>query len=88
MKKIKLTNTWKHAVVALIVGLITIAIHKLIHLDPNAIFEMGWFALIVFSMVAMAWEANQKNPNWIDTAADLIAGIGALTLTLWIGGVL
>jgi len=86
MSKIRLTNTWKHAGIALLVGLITIGIHKLIHIDPNAIFEMGWFVLIGFSMAAIAWESAQKNPNWKDTAADLIAGIGTLLLALWAGG--
>ena len=87
MRKIRLSNTWKHAAVALAFSLLLLAVDWAVHaLDPNAIFEMGWFALIAFSFAAIVWEVNQKNPNWIDTAADLIAGIGTLAVTLWLGG--
>ena len=89
MNKIKLTNTWKHAAVALAFSLLLLAVDWAVHaLDPKAIFEIGWFVLIAFSMGAIAWESAQKNPNWKDTAADLIAGIGTLAATLWLGGLL
>jgi len=89
MSKIRLTNTWKHAGVALAFSLLLLAVDWAVHaLDPNAIFEIGWIGLIAFSMGAVAWESAQKNPNWKDTAADLIAGIGVLALVLWLGGLL
>ena len=85
--KFKLTNTWKHAAVALAIGLLFLAINWLLHwIDPKAQLELGWFGLIAFSMGAITWEANQKNHNWIDTAVDLIAGIGCFMLVLWAGG--
>ena len=89
MKKIKLTNTWKHAAVGIVAGLLFHAtVWLLLKIDPTAQLNLGWFAVIAFSFGAITFEARQNSKNWIDTAADLIAGIGTLAATLWLGGLL
>jgi len=89
MSKIRLTNTHLHALVALAFSLLLLAIDWAVHaLDPNAMFEMGWFSWFIFTGLAIMWEARQGSKNYIDTAVDLIAGIGVFTAVLWIGGLL
>lgn len=87
MKKNKLTNTWKHAAVGIVAGLLFHAtVWLLLKIDPTAQLNLGWFAVIAFSFGAIAFEARQNSKNWIDTAVDLIAGIGCFMLVLWAGG--
>ena len=87
--KVKLTNTWKHAAVALAFSLLLIAVDWVVHaLDPQAQFEMGWMSMFIFTGGALLWEAFYKSKNHIDTAVDLIVGIGVFTAVLWIGGLL
>jgi len=87
MKKIRLTNTWKHAAVGIAVGAIVSLSQMLIHwIDSDAIFELGWFSVCVFVILAIAWESSQGWKRWLDSAIDLIAGIGSFLLALWAGG--
>ena len=87
MKKNKLTNTWKHAAVGIVAGLLFHAtVWLLLKIDPTAQLNLGWVAVIAFSFGAITFEARQNSKNWIDTAVDLIAGIGCFMLVLWAGG--
>ena len=94
----KLTNTLKHAQMGVNLSVLTLVIHKLVNLIPNTTFEFGWFALIVFAMYCIIWEywqyvAYGNKKHWLyfrglDTACDLIAGIGSFFAVLWAGGIL
>lgn len=92
----KLTNTWKHAAIGLIVGLIVSIIRLLILLIPNTSFEIGWFMVFGFALGCFFWEYWQyvaygsKRYYWqmrgLDTIADFIGGNAAFMLTLWAFG--
>ena len=93
-----ITNTLKHAQMGVNLSALTLVIHKLINLIPNTIFSIGWTALIIFSLYCMIWEYRQyvahgQKKYWLhfrglDTACDLIAGIGSFFAVLWAGGIL
>ena len=94
----KLTNTWKHAQIAVNLAVLVLIVQKLVNLIPNTIFEFGWFAVIVFAMYCIIWEYRQyvaygQKKYWLyfrglDTACDLLAGIGSFIAVLWAGGIL
>ena len=93
-----ITNTWKHAQMGVNLAVLTLIVQKLINLIPNTIFSIGWTAVIIFSLYCMIWEYRQyvaygQKKYWLhfrglDTACDLIAGIGSFFAVLWAGGIL
>lgn len=93
-----LTNTLKHAQIAVNLAVCVLLIEKLVNLIPNTVFSIGWTALIIFSLYCLIWEYRQyiaygQKKYWLhfrglDTACDLIAGIGSFFAVLWAGGIL
>jgi|GEM_PF-1975909 len=78
--KIKLTNTWKHALVGLIIGIICAIFIMLFDVE-----ELIWFLAWSFTLATIIWENNQRlnskrKWNWIDAIFDFIAGNGAFYL--------
>jgi hypothetical protein len=79
----KLTNTWKHFVIALIVGLLAGFIHwAILKLDPNAIIYLWWWFVVGAAIILFNVENNQnrRNPkywkeNWIDSMVDWTVGM-------------
>ena len=68
--KQRLTNTWKHALVGAIVGIIL----GLIVLVLNAETFIGFLA-IVFTFYTINWEMCQWNGyRWLDSIVDFLAG--------------
>ena len=69
----KLTNTWKHALVGAGFGLLWF----LICLIPG-MRQLEVFGLISFFFITIAWEQAQrlrsKKWNWLDSAVDIVAG--------------
>lgn len=77
--KMKLTNTWKHALVGLIIGIICAVFIILFDVE-----ELIWFLAWSFTWATIIWENNQRKKtkkwNWIDAIFDFIAGNGAFYL--------
>ena len=89
MSKIKLTNTWKYTLVAITFGLIVWFVDYIVHtIDSQAMFEMGWMSMFVFTGGALLWEAFYKSKNHIDTAVDVLVANGVFCLVLWACGVI
>ena len=90
----KLTNTWKHAAVGLLVGLAGAGIQALVNLIPNTVFEIGWFVVAVMLFFAVRYEIWQENNSgmptdayirlkWLDCIVDVVAAVVCCALVLW-----
>jgi len=90
----KLTNTWKHAAVGLLVGLAGAGIQALVNLIPNTVFEIGWFVVAVMLFFAVRYEIWQENQSplstceymklkWVDCIVDVLATVVLCALVLW-----
>lgn len=89
----KLTNTWKHALVGAVFGLLWF----LICLIPG-MWQLEIFGMFVFLLGTIAWENTQicrrkkyckENNriftwNWLDSAVDVIAGNAGFHLVFWL----
>jgi len=78
--KMKLTNTWKHALIGLIVGILCAIFIIIFDLE-----ELVWFLAGAFTLFTAIWENDQrlnskKEWNWLDSLIDFIAGNGAFYL--------
>ena len=93
----KLTNTWKHALVGSLVGLAGAGIQALVNLIPNTVFEIGWFVVAVMLFFAVRYEIWQENNSgmstgayirlkWLDCVMDVVAAVASCTITLWVLG--
>ena len=90
----KLTNTWKHALVGSLVGLAGAGIQSLVNLIPNTVFEIGGFVVAVMLFFAVRYEIWQENQSplstgeymklkWVDCVIDVLAATVACALVLW-----
>lgn len=86
--KHKLTNTWLHASVALVAGLVCALIDFLIHLDPKAIFDFGWFWVLAFLMGTVVFELNQDVSDYVDSIVDVLVANLVFCCVLWACGVI
>ena len=95
----KLTNTWKHALVGALVGLAGAGLQWLVNLIPNTTFEIGWFVVAVMAFMAVRYEVWQENQSslstceyiklkWIDCLVDVLAAVVCCALVLWALGAL
>ena len=79
----KLTNTWKHALVGAIAGMLWF----LICLIPG-MWQLEIFGLISFFFITVAWEQAQrlraKKWNWLDSAVDIVAANAAFHAVYWL----
>lgn len=79
----RLTNTWKHAVVGAGFGLLWF----LICLIPG-MWQLEVYGMITFFLLTVAWENAQrlraKRWNWIDSAVDVIAGNAGFHIVYWL----
>lgn len=79
----KLTNTWKHAAVGAIVGLLWF----LICLIPG-MWQLEVFGIIAFFLVTIAFENAQRLRaiywNWLDSLVDIIAGNAGFHIIFWL----
>jgi len=84
--KIKLTNTWKHAGVGAIVGLVGLIVMNTASLIAFTVLAVG----LIFAI----WEVNQlkryiSTHNWIsgynliDSIVDFLAGFICFNATFW-----
>lgn len=90
----KLTNTWKHALVGALVGLTGAGVQWLVNLIPNTVFEIGWFVVAVMLFMAIRYEIWQENQSslstdvyirtkWLDCVVDVLAAVVCCALVLW-----
>ena len=85
----KLTNTWKHAAVALVAGLVCWFIDKVIHwIDPAAAFELGGFWVLAFLMGTVVFELNQDVTDYVDSIVDVGVANLVFCVVLWACGVI
>ena len=93
----KLTNTWKHALVGSLVGLAGAGIQSLVNLIPNTVFEIGWFVVAVMLFFAVRYEIWQENQSplstceymklkWVDCIVDVLATVVSCAVVLWAFG--
>lgn len=79
----KLTNTWKHAAIGALCGLLWF----LMCLIPG-MGQMECFGMIAFFLLTVAWENAQrlraKRWDWIDSAVDVIAGNAGFHIVYWL----
>ncbi|MCB5261900.1 MAG: hypothetical protein LHW53_04090 [Candidatus Cloacimonetes bacterium] len=79
----KLTNTWKHALVGAVFGLLWFLICQIPGMHQLAVF--GMFA---FFFGTMAWEQAQKmrarHWNWLDSLADVVCGNAGFHAAYWL----
>ena len=79
----KLTNTWKHALVGAVFGLLWF----LICLIPG-MWQLEIFGMFAFFFVTVAWENTQrlrtKQWNWLDSFMDVVAGNAGFHATYWL----
>lgn len=95
----KLTNTLKHAVYGAVAMFAVCLVDTALNLLPNTIVNLKWFGFIAIILLAFNLENNQRKWSklswkkylrlrWLDTALDLIAGIGAAGVILWLCGLI
>jgi len=79
----KLTNTWKHALVGAVFGLLWFLICRI-----PGMRQLECFGMIAFFLFTVAWENAQrlrsKQWNWIDSVVDVIAGNAAFHAVYWL----
>ena len=78
-------NYWLHALVGFAVGLICRMGMWIFGIET----DMTIMAILVFAMLTIVWEMNQKNShpisyNWLDGLVDLFAGNVAFWIPLLI----
>ena len=97
--KLRITNTWKHAVVGALVGLAGAGLQWLVNLIPNTQFYVGWFIVAAMTFFAIRYEVWQEGQSplstreylelkWLDTIVDVLAAVIACALVLWMLGAL
>ena len=90
-----ITNTLKHAVYGAFAMLLFCILNDLLNLTPNTILDIRAFGFVAIILLALNLENNQRKWSglswkkylrlrWLDTALDLIAGIGAAGVVLWL----
>ena len=93
----KLTNTWKHALIGALVGLLGAFVQWLVNLIPNTQFYIGWFVVAVMLFFAVRYEIWQENNSgmptdayirlkWLDCIVDVLATVVSCALILWVFG--
>lgn len=81
----KLTNTWKHALVGLVAGLVLTLITWLLQMVLTGSYAV--FFIMAFALVTVVWEFNQKG-RLLDSIVDIIAGNAMFILPFWIFGMI
>lgn len=81
----KLTNTWKHALVGLVSGLVLTLITWLLQMVLTGSYAI--FFIMAFALVTVVWEVNQKG-RLLDSIVDIIAGNAMFILPFWIFGMI
>ena len=94
----KLTNTWKHAVIGALVGLAGAGLQYLVNLIPNTQFQIIYLVGIGLFIRSLYWEYQQyvehgcKPFYWkfrlLDTVCDILAGNAPYWIGAWLLGVL
>ena len=94
----KLTNTWKHAVIGALVGLAGAGLQYLVNLIPNTQFQIIYLVGIGLFIRSLYWEYQQyvehgcKHFYWkfrlLDTVCDILAGNAPYWIGAWLLGVL
>lgn len=78
-----ITNTWKHALVGTIAGMLWF----LICLIPG-MWQLEYFGMFGFFLATIAFENAQRlrttHWNWLDSVADVIAGNAGFHLVFWL----
>lgn len=95
----KVTNIWKHFIVAFVIVGIVCLVNWLINMIPNTVADFRWFGFFVLAIYCFKFEIMQENQStlqtieylkrkWLDIVCDIVAGLSGGIVALGLFNIL